>query len=52
MISQIIIPTSDVSVGLPEIKNKSFKENPDTVLDLSDIFIVMSDGKFTGYSES
>ena len=48
VISQIIIPTSDDSVGLPEIKNKLFYANPNTVLDLPDLpFIITSDGKCT-----
>lgn len=52
MVSQIIIPTSDGSVGLPEIRNKSFEANPDTVLDVPDcLFIVVSDGRLTKYTD-
>lgn len=51
LISQIIIPTSDDSVGLPEIRNILFEVKSDPVLDLPDLLIVISDGKFTKYTE-
>jgi hypothetical protein len=41
VMSQIIIPTSDDSVGLPKIKNKSFKENPIIILHLPVLFIAI-----------
>lgn len=51
MVSQIIIPTSDGSVGLPEIRNKSFEANPDTVLDVPDRLFIVSDGRLTKYTD-